>query len=431
VGSFSALDSEMDSSLLRKIMQMRARIAVKEQKHVMIIAGEPSGDLHGANLIRELISIDPALIITGIGGDLMEQQGMKLFFHIRDLSAMGVTEVIMQFKRIKQAFDLFRRKIAQNRPDLLILIDYPGFNLRAAACAKLSSIPVLYYITPKVWAWNSSRLNRIKQYVDHAALIFPFEEAIFRKESIPATFVGHPLLDCHRHEHIPEKSEGQSMLPKVIGLLPGSRESEISKLLELMLKSARLVHEKYEKVDHSLCHRNRDHLQKNPDLVSQKSERVTFLVSAASSINIERFNRILDPYNHDGIFEVVRGEPSALFRRSDLLIAASGTVTLEAAISGVPMVIVYKTSLITYFLAKIFVRIPHVGLPNIIAGYPIVPELLQDDATPERVSDKILSIMPPDTLLSMKKQLLMIPRYLGGAGASRRTAHIAIQMIQD
>ncbi|MBF0468147.1 MAG: lipid-A-disaccharide synthase [Desulfamplus sp.] len=414
---------------------------MKKHKHIFIIAGEPSGDLHGANLVKSLKQKDSSLIITGIGGDLMSHEGMELFFHIRNLSVMGVTEVVMQFRRIKEAYDLLCKKMVENRPDLLLLIDYPGFNLKAAAFAKKRSIPVLYYITPKVWAWKRSRLAKIKQYVDHAALIFPFEEAIFKKEKIPATFVGHPLLDHYQYfgepsfrirldrscsdlhedhdlkshsdfnkEHDPlKKTDIKKKSSKVIGLLPGSRESEISGLLPIMLESCRLI---------------------NKQLNDRQETAAIFIVSAASSINIRKFDKILEPYNQDGIFEVEYGGVEEIFRRCDLLIAASGTVTLEAAICGVPMVIVYKTAFLTYFLAKLFVTIPHVGLPNIVARYPIVPELLQNDATPEKISFKVLSMIDSNSLISIKKQLLMIPRYLGGTGASKRTAHIALQMIE-
>lgn len=403
----------------------------------MIIAGEPSGDLHGANLVKALLLKKNSVAITGIGGDRMIHEGMNPFFHIKELSVMGVTEVLMQFRRIKHAFDLFRLNLDKSKPDLLIVIDYPGFNLKAAAYAKKRSVPVLYYITPKVWAWKRSRLKKIKQYVDHAALIFPFEEPIFRKEGIPATFVGHPLLDQSPSEldgdklnqedaceYLQERSQPICIYKKnsVIGLLPGSRESEISTLLETMLQSARLIHEK-------LSSKNSMTVRHNPETANKYSTHVKFIVSAASAINLQKFNAILSRYNQDDIFETVQGDPKELFRRCDILIAASGTVTLEAAIQGVPMLIIYKTSVLTYLLAKIFVKIPHVGLPNIIAQYQIVPELLQDEANPEKISEKILSMIHIKSLLAIKKRLSMIPRYLGGPGAANRTAQIAIQMI--
>ncbi|MBF0378612.1 MAG: lipid-A-disaccharide synthase [Desulfamplus sp.] len=397
---------------------------MKKEKHIIIIAGEPSGDLHGASLTSELKKANPYLVIKGIGGELMQQAGMELFFHIKELSAMGVTEVLKQFKQIKQAFDLFRKKITLEKPDLLILIDYPGFNLKAAEYAEKNKIKVLYYITPKIWAWNRSRLKKIKKYVDHAAIIFPFEQTIFKKANIPATYVGNPLLDRYREvkrEKELSKSPNNSglLLPLTIGLLPGSRESEIANLLEIMLQSAIIINNRAKIVINNLTN-------------------IRFIVSAASSVNISTFNKILEPYNQvnintqsDNIFEVVRGEPTEIFRHSDLLIAASGTVTLEAAICGVPMVIIYKTSPFTYFLAKKFVKIPYIGLPNIVANYPIIPELLQNDATPEKIANQVLSMINPEKLASIKKRLLMIKRYLGDAGAAERTAKLAIKMLES
>ena len=220
---------------------------------VMILAGEPSGDLHGANLVKSLKQLDPCLYITGIGGNLMAAQGMELFVHIKSLSVMGVTEVISRFRVIKKAFDCFRQTMGEVNPDLLILIDYPGFNLRAAAFAHKKGVPVLYYITPKVWAWKRSRLKTMKRVVDHAALIFPFELPIFQRAGICSTFVGHPLLDCYPEDAVKGKTSREPRLnklqsmeeaPFVIGILPGSRETEILALLETMVNAALIIREK-------------------------------------------------------------------------------------------------------------------------------------------------------------------------------------------
>ncbi len=267
---------------------------------------------------------------------------------------------------------------------------------------KKKSIPVFYYITPKVWAWKKSRIKKIKKYVDHCALILPFEENIFKKEKIPATFVGHPLLDYYTDNKLIEnqKEENKNFM---IGLLPGSRESEISNLLETMLRSARMIYK----------HNN----------------NIKFLVSVSLSVNISRFKSILEFYNHDGIFELVHGSLDEIFKKSNFLIAASGTVTLEAAICGIPMIIIYKMSFLSFFLAKTFVKIKYVGLANIIANYEIVPELLQDDATPEKIADKTISIIDKESLKSMKHKLLMVRKLLGGTGASFKTASIAVNYL--
>ena len=388
----------------------------KQNRHIMIVAGEPSGDLHGTNLIRCLKKRDADLVISGIGGEGMEKEGMELFFSMEHLSAMGVTEVLSQFRAIKNAFNLLRRRICQDSPDLLILIDYPGFNLRAAAFAKKMGVRVLYYITPKVWAWKRSRIKKIKAHVDHAALIFPFEIPIFKKENIPHTFVGHPLMDIY-DEFLIKKDEhnmnvsgmnasGMNASGKnpMIGLLPGSRHSEIDAHLELMLRGARLM--------------------------KQSCTKIRFLVSAASSVDQKQFDNILKPYNDDNLFTVVQGAPQTLFKQCDFLVAASGTVTLEAAICGVPMVIIYRMSGISYQLARRFVKLSHVGLANIIMGREVIPELLQDDATPEKIAGTTLKLLESGSLKKMHRDLVQVRALLGGPGAALRTAYIALDLLK-
>ena len=378
----------------------------------MFIAGEPSGDLHGSALLKAIKKIDPDIRFTGIGGDMMKNQGMELFFHMDKLSVMGFTEVISRFGIIKKAFTTFRKMSIIHRPCLLIVIDYPGFNLKAAAFARKHSIPVLYYITPKVWAWNRSRIKKIRKYVSHAALILPFEEPLFKKEKIPSTFVGHPLLDYYTEEMIKHDFQGKITGKQgekdrdefIIGLLPGSREAEIANLFEIMLQAAEIIY--------------------------AKTSRVRFLVSMADSVNKENFNSILERYNRDNFFEVIKGSPVKIFEKADFLVAVSGTVTLEAAICGIPMVIIYKMSFLTYMLAKSFVKIKYAGLANIIAGREIVPELIQDDASCEKISEKVISLLNVKDLSLMRARLLMVRKMLGGRGASERTAKIALNMIE-
>ncbi len=376
--------------------------------HIMILAGEPSGDLHGANLVRCLKRLDPCLSITGIGGDLMAAQGMALFFHIQSLSVMGVTEVIRQFRVINRAFGCFRQQVMISKPDLVILIDYPGFNLRAAAFAKKNNVPVLYYITPKVWAWKRSRLRTMKRVVDHAALIFPFEPSLFKRAGIDATFVGHPLLDCYPETRARQAPPDDA--PFVVGLLPGSRENEVSALLEPMVQAALLIR--------------------------KQDTTVRFLVSVAASVDPGRILGILESLNNNfpgrqPLFAAVQGPCQALFDQCDLLVAASGTVTLEAAICGVPMIIVYRLSRLSYLAARTFVRIRYVGLANIIANEQIVPELLQNDATAENIARTALSLLNRPTLGRMRSRLLMVRKRLGGEGASCRTAGLALSLLRS
>ena len=380
--------------------------------HVMIIAGEPSGDLHGSYLVRALHRKNPALTITGIGGDRMQAEGMSLFFHIRNLSVMGVWEVLGQIRTIKQAFSTFRHHLIQDRPNLLILIDYPGFNLKAAEFCHKQSIPVLYYVTPKVWAWNRSRLKKIKRYVDHAALIFPFEEAIYKKAGVPATFVGNPLVEqlCEDADATMEGKKNSERETISIGLLPGSRISEIKALLGVMLETGKQIHE--------------------------ASPNTVFLLSLAPSIqkspeHLAVFNEILNTSGFQDHVEVVTAPSSHFFSRSDFLIAASGTVTLEAAIRGIPMVIIYKVSPLTAFFGRRFLKISHVGLPNIVANYGVVPELIQEDAEPDIITETVMAIIEsPRVMDRMGHRLKLLKHRLGGRGASVGVAHIALKMLQ-
>jgi lipid-A-disaccharide synthase len=403
-------------------------IPAGKQRRIMVLTGEPSGDVHAGTLVRAMQRIDPHLEICGIGGPCMKAAQVDIFFPIERLSAMGLTEVIFQFKHIKQAFDTFKYRLRTHPPDLIILVDYPGFNLRAAQYAKQKfNIPIFYYITPKVWAWKESRLKQIKSTVDHAALIFPFEEKLYKKAKIPSTYVGNPLMDdypehlakpFHKNFFLTEPSSlngsdfvesgaDLGLVPKnskgpVIGLLPGSRRAEITNLLDIMLKTALKING-----------------QKN---------KSRFLISAASSLHLELINKILSPYHHTGLFEVVLGRPMEIFKKSDLLIAASGTVTLEAALCCLPTIIIYKMSPISHKIAKLLVKVKYAGLANLIAGREVMPELLQYDATPERISQKAFFMLK--NLGDHENQLLVVRKLLGAPGASKRAARIALDLVK-
>jgi lipid-A-disaccharide synthase len=404
-----------------------------KKRHIMILTGEPSGDFHAGTLIKAMRKADPDLYISGIGGPCMEAQHAQLFFPIEKLSAMGLTEVIFQFKYIKQAFDEFKFRLRTQKPDLLILLDYPGFNLKAARYAKLKyHIPIFYYITPKVWAWKPSRLKVIKKFVDHAALIFPFEQKLYKKAKIPSTYVGNPLMDDFP-EHLTKpflKRSGlkgsflnrstlngpftNGLIPKkpgraktcldgpVIGLLPGSRKAEINNLLGIMLETAQKI--------------------------KTEKKNARFLISAAPGIHEDRIKTIMEPYNQDNIFQVIQGRPLEIFKESDLLIAASGTVTLEAALCCLPTIIIYKMSPISFQIAKILVNVKYAGLANLIAGKEMMPELLQEDANPEKISKKVFSMLK--NLRYHENRLFMVRRLLGGPGASKRAARIALDLVK-
>lgn len=369
----------------------------------MVLTGEPSGDVHGAALVKALQQQDPALTFSGIGGHCMAQAGVDLFFSIEDLSAMGLTEVLFQMRSIKKAFDGFTSRLKTTHPGLLILVDYPGFNLRAARFAKKrTTTRVFYYITPKIWAWNRSRIRQIKRFVDHAGLIFPFEEKMYKKANIPATYVGNPLMDKYPHAVTPRSKKTASPSdPWIIGLLPGSRKAEIHHLLELMVTAAQMI--------------------------QTHQTHTRFLVSAAGSIPLESIEKKMAPHKGSGLFEIISGSPDRIFARADMLIAASGTVTLEAALCQIPTVLIYKMSPVTFRVARILVKVHYAGLANIIAGRQVMPELLQTDATPGKICATALDML--NHLAEYRQKLLSVRMLLGYSGAAGRAAHIALDLL--
>jgi len=303
---------------------------INRPSHIMILTGEPSGDFHGAPLIQALKRLVPDIRISGIGGPAMAGQGADLFFPIERLSAMGLIQVIRQFSSIKLAFEGVKQRLKVDRPDAVVLIDYPGFNLRVAKYIKDNyEIPVCYYIAPKVWAWNSSRLNKIKAYIDHVALILPFEPPIYKKMGIPATYVGNPLMD--EYPSLLTGTGSDSSKAPIIGLLPGSRSSEINKLLPTMLDSATKI--------------------------ARRFPNVRFLVSSGSALHEKRILELVENHPCRDICTIIHGRPVSIFKQADMLIAASGTVTLEAALCGLPTIIIYKMSPLAHRLAKLLVKI--------------------------------------------------------------------------
>ncbi|MFH2060406.1 MAG: lipid-A-disaccharide synthase [Pseudomonadota bacterium] len=378
-------------------------------KHILILTGEPSGDMHGSHLIRQIKLIDPGIYVSGIGGPCLAKEKVDLFYPIEKLSVMGFTEILMQLGQIKHAFDLFKQKLCSHLPDLIILVDYPGFNLKAAQYVKENfSIKILYFITPKVWAWKKSRIKKIKKYVDHAALILPFEEKIFKKAKIPCTYVGNPLMDIYpetlskpflRYNNLIEKTKNSF----IIGLLPGSRKTEVTKLLHIMGNAAKLI-----------C---------------QHHPKVCFIISKADSINNRLLEKYLNNFSKQFEFKIHQGPVKDILLKSDMVIAASGTVTLEAALCCVPTIIIYKVSYISYRIAKLFVKIRYAGLANLIMNQEVMPEFLQYDATAKKISNKAMEIL--DHISFYENQLQGVRKRLGGPGASKRAAHIALSMLRQ
>lgn len=372
----------------------------------MIVAGEASGDLHGADLARELLTLDPDLELTGIGGSLLEVAGVKLHYDINNLAVMGIIEVVRRLKDIRTAMHTLESKFALSRPDLLILIDYPGFNLELARRAKKFKIPVFYYISPKIWAWREGRIKKIRKYVDRMAVILPFEKTFYRAHGIEVDFVGNPLLDHVRVSSGKDELKRKFAIDKaatVIGIMPGSRRQEIAKLLPLFQQAA---------------HR-----------LAERIENPVFILPLASTLTEDDLLVHMKPDDRLDI-RVIKENRYEAMSFCDAVMAASGTLTLELAILRVPMVVCYRVAALTYLLAKPFIRVEFASLVNLIGGREVVPELLQYQVTPENICRKLLPLLgnqgAGDTL---RKELADVCHQLGEPGGSRRAAGLAMEMV--
>lgn len=367
---------------------------------VMIVSGEASGDMHGAKLAESLNANAEPLELFGIGGERMQSAGVRIEFDARRLAAVGITEVIANVSNILDGMRTAKRLIVEERPDLLILIDCPEFNLHLASFAKKHAIPVLHYISPTIWAWRQGRIKKIKRIVDHMAVILPFEADFYRRHDIPVTFVGHPLMDqstsfVDRSDTTGEQNE------LTIGLMPGSRDSEVEKLLPVMLQAAKLI---------------------------GKRKDVRFLLSQAPSVSPDLVHRLTRDL--DSNVTIFTAPTEQLLRRANIVIVASGTATLEAAIHTTPMIIVYRVSPLSYRIGKALIKVPHIGLANLIADKRVVPELIQHEASPEEIARQTLTLLTdPEKLKRMKDDLAEVRRRLGTAGASDKVAKIALGML--
>ena len=375
-------------------------------KTIMIIAGEASGDLHGGALAYSLKEMEPSLRLIGLGGERMMRAGVESYRNIEDLSVVGLGEILSNLKKFKAVFRLLVEGLDMEKPHCVVLIDYPEFNLRFAREVKKRGIPLIYYISPQVWAWRKGRIKTIKKTVDKMIVIFKFEEEMYKKEGIDAEFVGHPLLDVVKPQFSKDefiRQEGLNGNKKIVALLPGSREIEVIRNLPTMIDAASLIKDRFR-------------------------EDVRFIIAKVPTIKDEIYDNIVKERCFES--KVVEGYPYDCINVSDLVLVASGTATLETAILEKPMLIIYKVSSLTWLAGKILVRIPNVGLVNIIAGERIIPEFIQFNATPQNIAAEAISLLSsPQKLNEMKTRLKTVKGKLGEAQASKRTAKIILETL--
>jgi lipid-A-disaccharide synthase len=370
---------------------------------VMMIAGETSGDHHGARVVTQMRKLDDTLQFCGIGGQAMAKAGVHLIMDSSEMAVVGITEVFAKIPQLRRGRQLAREMLVHLKPDLLILIDFPDFNLHTAAFAKKRKVPVLYYISPQIWAWRRGRVKKIKRCVDHMAVILPFEKVFYEKHGVPVSFVGHPLLD-HEDHHPPPSAAPESAGPLTIGLLPGSREREVSMLLPPMVAAA--------------CE------------LAKSLPPTRFVISKAPSVSLDHIRKVLQDCILPPHYDISADDIRDVLKRCRLVVAASGTVALDAALMNTPLIIIYKVSPLSYWLGRLLIKVKFICLVNLIAGKAIVPELIQKEVTAANITREIKKMLSTPQLVDrVKMELTEVCRKLGQSGAAARVANIALDLM--
>ncbi len=373
------------------------------KKNILIVAGEASGDLHGSKVVEALRHVDPEVRVVGMGGNQLRRAGVEILIDSSRLAVVGITEVLSRLGDLLRAYRKLKELIRSQEIGLLILIDFPDFNLGLAGVAREARVPVFYYISPQVWAWRSGRIQKIVQRVNRMAVIFPFEVALYQEAGLKAEFVGHPLMDTLGQVEDPslpgdERWRGNPL----ITLLPGSRHKEVKALLPEMIRAA--------------------------EIITRKRAEVGFLLALAPSIERKEIEEMLPS---GGVrVQVIEGMTYQAIRAADLVWVASGTATLETAILGKPMVIAYQVSPLSYWVGRAMIRVQWIGLVNIVAGRTLVPELIQKEARGERIAEETSRILEDEPYRrGMIEGLAEVKQKLGSPGAAKRVARMALEMI--
>ncbi len=380
-------------------------------KKVMIIAGEASGDMHGAKLVTAMLAKRPNLSFCGMGGKGLIAAGVDVLFDAKKIAVVGLAEVFSHLPDILRARKILRTTLMEERPSLLILIDFPDFNLMLAKFAKKLGIPVFYYITPQVWAWRTGRVKTIGERVDRVGVILPFEEEFFRNRGLAADYVGHPLLDsvnttCDRDEFC--RLHGIDTDQLCVGLIPGSRNKEIATLLPILLQTALRLQKKSRK-------------------------KMVFLLPLASTISEEKIRENgLDDFGQELDVRLIKENRYDMMAACDAAIVVSGTVTLELALLDTPMVVVYKVSPATYRFGRMLINkdLKYFSLVNLITDSDVVPELFQSEVSPERIEEEVSTILfDSQQRNKMLQGLELVRNRMGEAGASDKAANLAFSLI--
>ncbi|ADL13675.1 lipid-A-disaccharide synthase [Acetohalobium arabaticum] len=369
---------------------------------VLVVAGEASGDLHAAHVIKEMKKLHSDLEFIGLGGDKMAEAGVDIIFDPTELSTIGFMEALKHLRLMYKVLNQLEEAIKEYKPDAAFLVDYSGFNLKVAKLTNKYEIPTVNYFAPSAWVWGKWRAKKMARRQAKIASVFPMEAEVYREAGAEVNFVGHPLLDIVEPELTPEELAGRLNIDansEIIGLLPGSRQQEIEKLLPPMLEAA--------------------------EIIAAKRTEVEFLLPVAETVSEQLIEEMIDNYQVE--VKLIAGHSYSVMDSARLLLVTSGTATLEAACLNTPMVIIYQTSLLTWWLGKLLVKIPYVGLPNIIMDQEVVPELLQDQVSGTKIAEAGLEILgSKDDYQQIKQDLNEVVTRLGDTGATKRVAQMVL-----